>query len=318
MTCKNCGNDVPETSKYCPHCGEKFVKRGRPSKKEETVSEDAPKEEKVLYWEREDATESSKIQYRDDVEREYNYSSSVNSNATTIQYANKNEEPIKRNPCSIISLALFVLALISLYFFPYVSIPLGIASLVLGIVGKKHASRALGGTALGFSIFGFIVVLVVSPILIVGKIELTIAPGEKISIFEYFGDAFYSAFNEDMIYGDWTTEEGNLFSLRQNGTYYLYLDPNNTSDNYYVGSYDIEDGFINVLNNTQFADDEYYYYTLKTYDAQIYSEGQSGRDTSAFCYDTVIKIKIDDPEQAVLSIPRANIKVSMKRAYLEF
>ena len=114
--------------------------------------------------------------------------------------------------------------------------------------------------------------------MLVASITITFENNYETTIKQYFIDAFFNGFNESRLEGYWIDSSNELLYLDDEGNYYIYLDNNELTDNYYYGSYQIESGLELNYDETLYADNDYYYYRIDTLfnkakiDGEVYYE----------------------------------------------
>lgn len=243
MNCKKCGVLIDKEANFCPYCGEVVTK-------EETKREyDDPFKDLRI-----DTTHDGQFQYQQ------NYSNQTKNNV------NNTNQKVKSNK-SLIGLILGIISIFVCFIggASILGIGLAIISLILTIVGIKQTTRGLGITSLIITIFTFIITIIINILMFVGSIELTFVNGYTTSIKDFLIDAFNCGFNEHRLQGYWIDDSNELLYLDDEGNYYIYLDANELTDNYYYGTYSIEDGLYLGSEETIYADNNYYLYEIDTF-----------------------------------------------------
>lgn len=253
MNCRKCGLLIDKNSNFCPYCGESVVKENR------TEYDDPFKNIRM------DNTHSGQYQYQQNYSNQNNYKMDLNEVNT-----------VKKNNISIIALILGILA-IFLSFVPKVLVlGLGVAivAFILAVVGLKKASRGLGIASLIITLFTGIISFIITVFMFVGSITITFQNNYETTIKDYLVDAFFCGFNENRIEGYWLDSSDEVLYLDENGNYYIYLDSDELTDNYYYGTYEVEDGLYLNSDEVLYADDNYYYYEINTFSNKTKIDGQ--------------------------------------------
>lgn len=251
MNCKKCSVLIDKEANFCPYCGEVVTK-------EETKREyDDPFKDLRI-----DTTHDSQFEYQQ------NYSNQNQSTSTSINLKPKSNK-------SLIGLILGIASIFICFIGGATILGIGTAiiALILAIVGFKQTSKGFGITSIIITIFTFIITIIINILMFVGSIQLTFVNGYTISIKDYLIDAFNCGLNEHRLQGYWVDDSNELLYLDTNGDYYIYLDATDLTDNYYYGSYTIEDGMYLGGEDYLFADDDYYLYEIRTSFNKTKSEG---------------------------------------------
>lgn len=252
MNCKKCGSLIDKEANFCPYCGEKVVMNEKSNTYQDPFS-----------------------QYRSDNTHydQYQYQQSF-SNGNKIQYADdfKSKEPIiYKDNKALIGLVLSILSIPLTFMNAGLGIALVIIAFILIILGFRHTSRGLKITSLIVSIISLVIVVISCVFMFVSKIEISFNNGYHTTIGDYFKDAFFDGYHSDKIEGYWLTSDNELFYLGDDGIYYLYINSENLSSNYFTGSYDVSYGY-ELGDSTLFSDDDYYYYTVNTHNNMLNME----------------------------------------------
>lgn len=244
MNCKKCGNLIDKEANFCPYCGESIQKE---IKKE--GYEDPFKNLRIN-------THDSQYQYQQ------NYS---NQNQEKVQNNLESKKPTKSSR-SLIGLLLGIVSIFVCFIshLSVVGIGLSIIAFILAVTGMRQTSRGLGIASLIVTIFTFIITVIINIIIAVFSLELTFANGYTTTIKDYFIDAFFCGYNEHHLEGYWLSDYNELLYLDDEGNYYIYSDANELTDNYYYGTYELEEGWS--INNDEiiYANSNYYFYEMKT------------------------------------------------------
>lgn len=246
MNCKKCGALIDINSNFCPYCGENL-------KKENTSQgyDDPFKNIRI------DNTHSEQYQYQ----QAYINQNKVNNNDNI----NKISERSK-NPLSLIGLILGLVSIFLCFGTKIIGVGLitAVIAFILSIFGLSHTSRGLGVTAIVVTIFTGIISFVVTIFMFVGNITITFQNNYETTIKDYLIDAFFCGFHGDEIEGYWLNSTNELLYLDDLGNYYIYSDSNELTDNYYYGTYQVEDGYYLNSEEVLYADEDYYYYQIDT------------------------------------------------------
>lgn len=294
MNCKKCGLLIDKDSNFCPYCGE--------SVKKENTSQEYDDPFKNI---RVDNTHSGQYQYQQ------NY-----SNQNKIQYKedlNKVNNS-KKNNTSLIGLVLGIISVFLCFITHVIGLGLGVAviAFILSIVGLKHSSRGFGITSLIITIFTFIFSLVITIFIFVGNLTITFSNNYETTIKNYLIDAFFCRFHENKIEGYWIDSSNELLYFDDEGNYYIYENYNELTDNYYYGTYKVEDGLYLNSDETLYADKDYYYYQISTLYNKVKINGEI-YDETIDLIEQGFTLKLDKKNKNTLILVNGDIEIEFEK-----
>jgi len=199
-----------------------------------------------------------------------------------------------------------ILGIISIFlcFVPKVIIlglVVAVVAFILAVVGMKNASRGIGIVSLIVTLFTGVISFVITVFMFVGSITITFQNNYQTTIKDYLIDAFFCGFNENRVEGYWLDSSDEVLYLDEAGNYYIYLDSDELTDNYYYGTYEIEDGVSLNSDETLFADDKYYYYEITTFSNKAKIDGQVYYETIDLLEDGfTLKLEKENKNNIVL------------------
>lgn len=291
MNCRKCGLLIDKNSNFCSYCGESVVKENK------TEYDDPFKNIRI------DNSHGSQYLYQ----QEYSNRNSYTSNLNEINRVNKNNT-------SLIGLILGIIS-IFLCFVPKVLI-LGliaaVIAFILAIVGMKNASRGIGITSLIVTLFTGIISFIITVFMFVGSITITFQNNYETTIKDYLIDAFFCGFNENRVEGYWLDNSNETLYLDEAGNYYIYLDSDQITDNYYYGTYEIEDGLSLNSDETLYADDDYYYYEITTFSNKAKIDGQVYYETIKLV-ENGFTLKLDKENKNNLILLSGDTEIKFER-----
>lgn len=145
------------------------------------------------------------------------------------------------NALGIASLILGIIAFVFGVVF-FISIPLAIVSIILGIISLvKNSSKGL--SIAGIILSSISIIASIGIILILGAIGSSIDEDDVKSGIVSFMNKLSKGQTEGLdienkLYGNrWKMDDGSVLELRDNGTYYWYKTEEDTTDNYFFGTY---------------------------------------------------------------------------------
>ena len=293
MNCNKCGLIIDKNSNYCPYCGEKIkVDNNR-------TYEDPFKDIRI------DNTHNDQYKYQQ-----------AYSNQNKAKYHDDINllEQRKNNNLSLVGLILGIVSIFINFFINItgLGIIIGLIAFILAIVGIKSSTRGLGISSLLITIFTFIINLIITIFIFVGSIPLTFQNGYETTIKNYLTDAFFCGFNEHRLTGYWINDSNELLYLDDEGNYYIYLSSEELTDNYYYGDYEIEEGLEFNLDETLYADDDYYYYRINTLFNKTKIEGQLYYETITLIEDG-FTLKLDKENKNNLVLISEDTEIEFER-----
>lgn len=294
MNCKKCNALIDKQANFCPYCGEVV-------KKEEARGEynDPFRDLRI------DTTHDGQYQYQQ------NYSNQ-NMNMSNSDSMN----PKLKSNKSLIGLILGIASIFICFIGGAAILGIGtsIIALILAIVGLKQTSKVFGITSIIITIFTFVITIIINVLMFVGSIQLTFINGYTVSIKDYLIDAFNCGLNEHRLQGYWTDDSNELLYLDNEGNYYIYLDANDLTDNYYYGSYAIEDGIYLGDEDYLFADDDYYLYEIRTSFNKTKTEGIIHRETIELIENGfTLKLDKEDKNHLILVGNNGDTEIEFER-----
>lgn len=145
------------------------------------------------------------------------------------------------NALGIASLILGIIAFVFGVVF-FISIPLAIVSIILGIISLvKNSSKGL--SIAGIILSSISIIASIGIILILGAIGSSIDEDDVKSGIVSFMNKLSKGQTEGLdienkLYGNrWKMDDGSVLELRDDGTYYWYKTEEDTTDNYFFGTY---------------------------------------------------------------------------------
>lgn len=145
------------------------------------------------------------------------------------------------NALGIASLILGIIAFVFGVVF-FISIPLAIVSIILGIISLvKNSSKGL--SIAGIILSSISIIASIGIILILGAIGSSIGDNDVKSGIVSFMNKLSKGQTENLdienkLDGNrWKMDDGSVLELRDNGTYYWYKTEEDTTDNYFFGTY---------------------------------------------------------------------------------
>lgn len=246
MKCKSCNREIPNNSNFCLFCGNKVV---------EHYYDDPFKNMRI-------DTHNSQYSYQK------KYSDTKKDNII-----------IDRKQTSNVSIIGLLIEIISIFIL-FMNLQLGITLFVIGfilvIIGFKVASPSSKFIVLFFTIFSFVIGIIASVFLIVGKTTIILDDGSELSVREYLTDIFNNSYNSSKIEGYWTNNLNGVFYISDE-YYYMYSSLDYDEDNIDYSKYEIENGYSEKDNseNKIMSDKDYYYYTFKTIDTSSFQDKES-------------------------------------------
>lgn len=246
-------------------------------------------------------TNKSKIIYKEDIKH------------TKIEYMEEPERHIK-NDKIILGLILGIASIPTTIFNVALGLPLAIISFILVIIGYKSASKGLNIASLIITIITFIISIIISIFIIVGSIKITLSNGYKTTIKNFLIDALYCEYYEDKLIGYWLDEDGEIIYLDKVNNYYIYLNEEDITDNYYYGSYYIYNGVKLNDNETQYSDDNYYYYKITSSENYSKLSGEVSTNTLELIKNGfTLKLNKKNKNNLVLEDIKTNTTIELNR-----
>lgn len=242
MNCKNCGNPIDKDAKFCPYCGKSI--------KQEEVKKEYDDPFKDL---RINTTHEAQYQYQ----QHY-------SNQNQTKHENELNKPKVNKSLIGIILGIISIFICFIKHCSVIGIGTAIAALTLAIIGCKYSSKGFGIFGIITTIFTLIITLIINVVIFIMSLEITFSNGYTTTIKDYFISAFFCGYNEHHLEGYWIDDYGSLLYLDDEGNYYIYADYNELTDNYYYGTYEIEEGLAIGNDEVIFDDEDYYFYEMKT------------------------------------------------------
>lgn len=170
----------------------------------------------------------------------------------------------EKNGLGIASMVLGIIAIIGSLI--YISIPLALLSIILGIISLvKKQKKAFGIAGIILSVVSIIITILWTffIIFIAGKPSLINEKNIKSNITELYNDISEGITDsldvENKIKGNkWMASDGSVLELKEDGTYYWYKDENDKTDNYYEGEYTVSfgDSAIDQINDEYVFNEE--------------------------------------------------------------
>ncbi len=290
MKCTKCSSDIEKSAKYCPECGEKT-----------TVYEDP------FAKYRDNSIHNTQISYKDD----------LNKKNSTIQYVDDssiNRVSTNSDNKSVIGIILAIIAIPLLFFNVIVGATAGVIGFVLTVIGFRYATKGVKVTSLIISIFSLVIVTITTVFMFVSMIPLTLNNGYETTIGNYFKSAFFNGYYSDKIEGYWLSSADELLYFDEDGKYYLYMNYDDLSDNYYTGDYSSQSGYDLGDNDTIFEDDDYYYYTVNTYNNfSVFDDNETDKTLDILKKMIIIKIDKKDYDKMIYFVPDKNLEIELIR-----
>jgi len=293
MNCRKCGLIIDKNSNFCPYCGEHIKKE---EKKQEY--DDPFKNIRI------DNSHYGQYQYQQA------YSNQNNKYKDDFNEINK----IENNNTSLMALILGIISIFLNFMTKTVGIGIIVAiiAFILAIVGIKKSSRGLGIVSIIITVLTGIISFIITIFMIIGSISISFQNNYETTIKQYLIDAFFCGFNQNEIEGYWINNTNELLYLDEDGNYYIYLDENEMVDNYYYGSYEIEDGLYLNSDETLYADDDYYYYQINTLFNKTKVNGQIYYETIDLL-ENGFTLKLDKETKNTLILLSENTEIEFER-----